>query len=114
MQGKESEDGKNTGGERDRGELTVGCRVVAELVLLSPCQVQADERDQENIGIDFTVECETDKGKKRRGEAQHQHGCANRERAQLAREAGRNGGKRSDGGHELKDKARKLQRFETP
>jgi len=58
MEGKESEAGKQTGREWKQSELAVRLGVVQEFVLLQPGQVNADEGNQEDVGIQVAVQRE--------------------------------------------------------
>ena len=86
MKGKESDAGEQTGGEGKRGELAVGLRIRGHGILFEPGEVQADEGDQEDVGIELAMEGKPGEGKQRLGEADRQDHGANRQKPELASE----------------------------
>ena len=86
MEGKESEAGEQTGGQRNGGELALRLRIRGQGVLLEPREVHADEGDEENVGVKVAVQGEADQRKERFGEANRQDHGANRQKPELAPE----------------------------
>ena len=83
---KVSGEEEEAGGEREGGEFAIGLGIRWQGVLFQPSQVKADERDQENVGIQLAVEREAGEGEQRLGETGRQDHGAKGQAAELTPE----------------------------
>src|ERR1035441_3582793 len=83
---KVSGEEKKAGGEREGGEFAAGLGVGGQGVLFEPGQVEADEGDQEDVGIEVAMESKAGEAKQRLGKTGRQDHGANGQETELAPE----------------------------
>jgi len=65
------------------GKPAIRLRSERQFVPVKPGQIEADNRDQQDMGVEFAVESKAGELKQRPGETDRQHGCANGQLTEL-------------------------------
>ena len=84
---------QQTCGEREAGQSAIRLGVGRQLVPVDPCQVETDQRNQEDVGVQFALEGKANEPGQGYGEAARQDDRAGGQEEKLAPE---HGGERRD------------------
>ncbi len=79
---------QQTCGERGAGQSAIRLGVGRQLVPVDPCQVETDQRNQEDVGVQFALEGKANEPGQGYGEAARQDDRASGQETELAPEQG--------------------------